>query len=173
MNSKLQKIFHQLESEKNELFTLLATMPEKKLTEVPATGGWTILQIVAHLITSEKLSTAYMKKKSIGIDTLDNSGFVETIKMVMLKFSQRLPFKFKAPAIVVQHTVTAQSLTELKTQWDEVRAELKNVMETIAEKNVRKKIYKHPIVGRLDSAQAMTFFREHFYHHYPQIKRLL
>jgi hypothetical protein len=58
-------------------------------------------------------------------------------------------------------------------QWDASRGELKIVLEGIDDKYVRRVIYKHPIAGRLDAAQAAAFFYEHIYHHWPQIKRLL
>lgn len=173
MNIKLQQLFDLLESERNALLSELTLHDQQKLRLNSPSGGWSVQQIIAHLITSERLSIGYMKKKSLGITSLDDSGIVEEIKMVILKLSQRLPLKFKAPNVVVELTPEDQTLEQLKIQWDELRKELKSFLETIADQNVRKKIYKHPVAGRLDCAQALSFFREHFYHHYPQIKRHL
>ena len=90
----------------------------------------------------------------------------------LLKISQRVPLKYKAPKAVVQHTPEPLSLSELKEQWNSLRNDLRDFLEKIEDKNIRKKIYRHP-VGRFNVVQAVTFFREHFQHHLPQIKRLL
>lgn len=173
MNSKLQQLFDLLEAERTALLSELALHDQQKLRLPSSSGGWSVQQIIAHLITSERLSLAYMKKKSLGIDSLDDSGIVEEIKMIILKLSQRLPFKFTAPKAVVEHTPENQTLEQLQIQWDKLRNDLRSFLENITDQNIRKKIYKHPVAGRLDCVQAVSFFREHFYHHYPQIKRLL
>jgi uncharacterized damage-inducible protein DinB len=139
----------------------------------PSPGKWSIGQILTHLVTSEKLSLGYMKKKALGIDQLKNSGVKEAIRLRLLIISQRLPFRYNAPQVVVENTPEAWPLDELIHQWDKVRADLAEFLEGIKEENIYKVIYKHPVGGRMDVHQAMTFFREHINHHKPQIDRLL
>ena len=173
MHKRLQKTFDLLESERRQLEKALSSRTEEELTQVPTPDKWSVLQILTHLLTSEKLSLLYMKKKSLGADQLDNSGPWESAKIVVLKISQRLPLRYKAPAVVRDHTPEALPLSELFIQWEALRRDLKIFLESIEEKNLRKKIYKHPVAGRLDANQAMLFFREHVHHHQPQIDRLL
>ena len=53
-----------------------------------------------------------MKKKALGIDQLKNSGLSESLRLEVLKISQRIPaLKFKAPKIVVSNTPPAFQLT--------------------------------------------------------------
>lgn len=97
-----------------------------------------------------------------------------SLRFTLLQLSQRIPIlKFKAPNVVVANTPQALPFDELVSQWDELRNDLKAILESIEEKNVKKAIYKHPLAGRLDAAQATAFFYEHMHHHWPQIKRLL
>lgn len=173
MNARLEKNFLLLETDRLELMKTLSGLTEAQLERTPRAGAWSIKQIVAHLITSEHLSLMYMKKKSLGMETLDESGLIESLKMITLKISQRFPFKFKAPKVVVEHTPADNSFEELKNNWAASRTQLKAFLETIADHHIKKKIYKHPVAGRIDFVQAIIFFREHFKHHYPQIKRLL
>lgn len=172
MHTKLKRIYEKLESDREKLLNTLSEVSEHELQCIPSPGKWSIAGTLAHLITAERMSLIYMKKKSLGANDLDNSGIVEELKFLFLQASQRIPMlKFKAPKAVVEHTPTDISFDKLKTQWDATRADLKRFLDSIEDKNVRKKIYKHVIVGRLDAVQGVGFLREHFIHHLPRLKK--
>lgn len=174
MNSILRNHFTRLEEDRVSLLASLAVVPEKKLSASPAQGKWSINQILIHLLTSEQLTLAYLKKKSLGVDNLKNSGAWESLRMQILKWSQRLPFlKYNAPKHVVANTPEAVPLEELERRWTLTRMELRQFLDTVEESNVRKLIYKHPVAGRFDIIQCLMFMGEHYRHHLPQIKRLL
>jgi hypothetical protein len=98
---------------------------------------------------------------------------LEELKMIVLILSQRLPFKFKAPKVVVENTKPSTSLQELEKEWAAVRNELKTMLEKFGDDQLKRKIYKHVIAGKLNILQTLLFFREHVIHHQQQIKRLL
>ncbi len=174
MNIKLQRLYDQLETDRKKLMARVELVPEEKFTQQRAPNKWSLAQVLSHIVAAEKGSTGYMKKKSLGIDQLSNSGIVESMKIKLLIASQRLPFlKFKAPKIIVDHTPQFHSAESISRQWNEVRNDLKMFLEKMDDKNIRKKIYKHPVAGMLDVVQAVTFYREHIIHHSPQINRLL
>jgi uncharacterized damage-inducible protein DinB len=174
MHTKLQRLYDQLEVDRKRLLAKVELVSEEKFNRQPIPGKWSLGEVLSHIVASEHGSTSYMKKKSLGIDQVDNSGIVESLKLGLLIASQRLPLlKFKAPKIVLDHTPQFSSAEAIIRQWDSVRADLKIFLEAVTDKNLRKKIYKHPIAGRLDVVQAVTFYREHIIHHSPQIKRLL
>lgn len=173
MNPKLRAIFDSVETQRKQILQEVSTLTADQFG-ASINGKWSIAQILTHLLTSERLSLNYMKKKSLGVDKLSDSGLFETLKSGALKLSQRLPFlKYKAPKYVVENTPQPMSFNELSDHWNTLRNELKNFLEGIEDRNVRKKIYKHPVAGRLDVIQAVSFFREHIIHHLPQIKRIL
>lgn len=171
MNKSLLTYFTQLELLKDNLLKELHSLPVEKLNSAPA-GKWSIAQIVAHLITAERLSIQYMQKKIQGVEQAGDSGIVEELKLIVLIISQRLPFRFKAPKMVKELTPTLSSLPELTAEWDRVRTDLKQLLEKIPDHLVKRKIYKHVVAGKLNSRQAVLFFREHLIHHLPQIQRL-
>lgn len=173
MHPLLLKQFNTLEADRQKLLLTLTALPDKSILFQAPPGKWSVNQILTHLLTSERLSVLYMRKKSLGIGALGNSGIVESIKLIVLKISQRLPLKYKAPSILAEHTPEALPLPQVIQQWDTVRNDLQNFLEGIADKNIRKNIYKHPVVGMLDVMQAMAFFHEHIHHHWPQVKSLL
>ncbi|RAW03251.1 DinB family protein [Pseudochryseolinea flava] len=173
MNAYFQKYFDLLEIERKILVAELRALSEEQ-RNIRIRGKWSINQLVAHLLTAERLSLLYMKKKSLGIDKLDDSGALEVLKMLLLKFSQRVPvFRFTAPKSLVASTPTSLKFDELILKWDDSRADLKKFLASIPSEHARKKIFKHHIAGRLDAAQAVCFLREHFRHHMPQVRRLL
>lgn len=173
MHPLLLKQFNSLEADRQKLLLTLTALPDETILFEAPTGKWSVNQILTHLLTSERLSVLYMRKKSLGIDAIGDSGIRESIKLIVLKISQRLPLKYKAPSILTEHTPEALPLPQVIQQWDRVRSDLRNFLEGVADKNIRKNIYKHPVVGMLDVMQAMTFFHEHIHHHWPQVKSLL
>jgi hypothetical protein len=174
LNKKVQVLFERLESERVKLLDQLAVLPNAKLDYRPDLKKWSVNHILIHLLTSEHLTLVYLRKKSLGIDQLKNAGLLELVKIQLLKTSQRLPFaKYKVPKHIALNTPDVMPFGELQTRWGASRAELKNFLETIEEKNLHKLIFKHPVAGRFDILQCLIFMREHFQHHLPQIKRLL
>jgi hypothetical protein len=156
------------------MFGMFKELSSEKFNYSPSVKKWSIAQIITHLLVAEQLSLGYMKKKSLGLEQLKSSGFKESFLTAILKISQRTPgIKFKAPQIVITNTPQSLSLPELSQRWEAHRTDLKNFLEKVEDKNVKKLIYKHPFVGMLDSRQALIFFREHIIHHLPQIKRCL
>ena len=174
LNSVLKIHFDKLEEERLNLLTTLGSFPPTTLSSSPGATKWSINQILIHLLTSEQLTLTYLKKKSLGVDQLKNSGISEWARMVVLKWSQRIPvLKYHAPKYVVANTPEPVPLQELERRWNLVRMEFKQFLESIKDEDIRKLIYKHPVAGRFDIVQCLVFMREHYHHHLPQIKRLL
>ncbi len=173
MNNYFLPLFDELVSQRIDILNHAKDLPTEKL-HFATPDKWSISQILTHIVVAEQLSVLYMKKKSLGIDQAGDSGLIASMRIGLLKISQRIPaIKFKAPKVVLEHTPPALSLIELSEKWEAHRQKLRIFLEGIEDKNKRKLIYKHVIAGRLDARQAMVFFREHANHHWPQIKRLL
>lgn len=172
MAPSLQENFSRLERQRSELLNLFKSLPEEKFHVAP-TGKWTVAQIITHLITSETLSLGYMRKKSLGIEGLKDSGLKQVVVFWLLKISQRIPVRYKAPKAVLENTPQPFSKDELLSRWDHVRLELKSFLDALPEAHCRRLIFKHPVAGMLDARQTVGFMYEHVLHHLPQVKRLL
>jgi hypothetical protein len=172
MNRRLQEAFDALEQSRLKLLQEVEQLNSEQYNK-EQNGKWSVAQIVTHIITSEKLALLYMKKKSLGISSLENSGFLEPVKLTLLKISQRLPIRYKAPVEIIKHTPEAMTLESANTEWKNLRIKLRAFLEGIEDSNVKKKIFKHPIAGRFNAIQGITFLREHLLHHLPQIRRHL
>jgi len=173
VNNRLKVLYAQLEDDRIKLMTELTKTSNDKLSLKPAKDKWSINEILTHLVTSEQLTIRYLKKKSLGVDQLRNSGVGEKIRYAILKISQRLPLKYNAPKHVLLNTPEPLPFSQLPVIWSATRRDLEVFLDSIAEENVNKLIYKHPVAGRFDVVQCLMFMREHYLHHLPQIKRLL
>lgn len=173
MNPILEKWFKILEKDRNELCNLLAEISQDQFTKRPSPGKWSISEIVSHLQTADRLSLDYMKKKSLAIETLKNAGWFDELKMLFFIASQRVPVKYNAPQRVVQSTLREIKLSSIQNDWESILVDYRQFLNGIPEHHTRKKIYKHPFLGRLDAKLCLQSIYEHYHHHLPQIKRLL
>ncbi|MBK7650093.1 MAG: hypothetical protein IPJ20_04120 [Flammeovirgaceae bacterium] len=71
--------------------------------------------------------------------------------------SQRLPFKFKAPRMVVDKTPAYDTMDQIILAWDNARIELKAVLEKFQDNQMKRKIYT-PCCGHAQYPQALRFF---------------
>jgi uncharacterized damage-inducible protein DinB len=172
LNTQLALLFNTLEKQRAELISLIQGISPETINKHPE-GKWSITQIISHLIASEQLSVNYLNKKILGIDAAPKTGMIEELKMIVLKISQRLPFKFKAPKVLAENTPIFENIEQLTVTWNQTRADLKTVLEKFQDNQINRKVYKHPIAGMLNIEQALKFFREHIIHHTPQVKNLL
>jgi uncharacterized damage-inducible protein DinB len=173
MHPSFQKLFAELEIQRTRTLNSVQHLNNVQLNRSLTEGKWSIMQILSHLVAAERLSLAYVKKKILGIETAPDTGMWEEIKMILLIASQRMPgLKFKAPKIVVQTTTAHPDLGSITREWDSVRNEFKQVLDTIPNDFINRRVYKHARAGYLNLKHALRFFREHVTHHTPQIKRL-
>ena len=173
MEPLLNERYNHLQTETKLLLKEIASLSSATYYYKPGNERWSISQILTHVMVAEKLSTDYMKKKALGLGELDDAGVIEDLKLLILKISQRLPFRYKAPAVVLDRTPAPLSFGDLVRQWEVVRADLVQFLQQFDEQTVRRKVYKHPVAGRLSVVQALDFFAEHLNHHRPQIRRII
>ena len=173
MNKSLLQSFHALELQKENVLGVVSVLSPESFSRSPHPGKWSVAEILTHLIVSEQLSLGYMRKKVAVIKELPNSGISSVLRMLVLKISQRIPLKYKAPGIIISKTPQPMSLEEVKTTWAHLREELKTLLQSIEEEDQKKLIFKHPLAGKFNAHQAVIFMKEHTHHHLPQIYRLI
>jgi uncharacterized damage-inducible protein DinB len=173
MHAQLQTVFDSVDREKDLLIHQVSALTSEEYFRIPAPGKWSVAQIMTHLMVAEQLSLRYMKKKSLGVNDVKNSGLLQELTFQFYNVLQRLPIKLTAPKTILDHTPEPLSLADLKTQWGNFRSELKVFLSTIPDHHIRRMIYKHAFAGRLDVIQALRFFIAHIHHHRPQIDRIM
>jgi hypothetical protein len=172
MDSRLEKIFISLEQQRKLLLIELGNISVEALNR-QRSGKWSISEIAGHLISAEQLSLGYINKKINAINKVGNTGIWGELKLWAFIISQRLPLKYKAPKMLGEKPKSYPDMAALERDWSKSREELKGLLERFSGHELKKKIYRHPVMGRSNITHTLIFFREHIIHHYPQIKRQL
>ena len=172
MQFVLKNYFEPLEKQRKKLLDELRNLGPEQLNK-SRNNKWSVGQIVGHLITAEELSIGYINKKINAINNVGNTGLWGELKLLAFIVSQRLPLKYKAPAYMGELPKSYADVQALAADWDATRAGLKKLLEKFPADGLKKKIYRHPVMGRCNMVHGLIFFREHIIHHYPQIQRQL
>ncbi len=172
MKTKILERMEQIERDRNDLLEKLAAFDDEYLNKKPQPGKWSVLQILNHLIKSEKLSVIYIKRKVSGNSIPEQSTFKSKINAFILHFGLRLPIKLKAPDNVsdLPDYDTFENVTQ---NWNKVRELLLSIIIDLPDDMLNKDIFKHPTTGKMNIKGAIDFFDSHFKHHRKQIYSLL
>lgn len=144
---------------------------DEQLMFKPSAGHWNLLQVLDHIVTSEKMSAIYMKRQLSAKKYPPTPGFKSSVRYKMLKLALWLPFRYKAPAIV-DSTDKSPRLNDLKESWKTIRNEIHTLTENTDEELLALGIYNHPRAGILNMEQALDFLDLHIRHHQKQMQRI-
>jgi len=162
----------ELEELRSALLTRLSAVDSSALNRKPVAGGWSAAQVLAHVITAERLSVLYLRKKIQKPESIPRSGAVAALKSWALGLFLKLPVKVSAPARSAEVPESAE-LSELERDWSEVRSELGDFLKGFPPELASRAIYKHPVAGRLNLEQTLRFLVDHLRRHTGQIERVL
>jgi len=172
MLRKLDQAWRELELAKNDIITLIERVPVQELNKVPATEKWSILQIAAHLMSSENKSLIYMKKKVQAGANLPVSNISSAFRAWLLRFFLKSPIRFKAPPVLDVPEPHYEKM-ELIQQWNNQRKELLAFLSQLPLKHIQRDLFKHPVAGRMNIIQALRFMTTHARRHYKQMKEIV
>lgn len=172
MHTELNNHFTKLESLKAEAYLLFTSYPEEVINAPAAPGKWGAIQHMAHIISSETLSLAYMKKKIQGFEGAGKAGLSESFRSWLLNSVLKSGIKFKAPP-VLHEPKTHYTVNEIFETWDKLREEYRNFLSQIEEPVINARIFKHPVAGRFNPPQALSFMSVHLNRHLEQAKDIL
>ncbi len=168
----LEKVDH-LDLELDELLTKLSQYDDRDLAGKPAPDVWSPMQIMHHLLLSESLSLAYVKKKLSYNPKLAKAGVSSRFRSLALDLALKSPLRFTAANGTEAHSLNERKFANLQSDWTTHRADLRTYILDLDDNWMDKEVYKHPYVGRLSFSQMLGFFQTHFRHHRKQINARL
>ena len=177
MTGSMKQIHHQfekLELKKKALMNLIAPLSDKKYTQQPSSGSWSVAQATNHIFLSEQLSTAYIRKKLSYPDTLLPFQITSWGGVFLIKLALWSNYKRKAPvAINMWEQQTILSQTDLEQHWSKLRTDIITLIEKHQENFGSHMVYRHPFAGRMTMHQMLIFLNDHMAHHIKQINRIV
>jgi uncharacterized damage-inducible protein DinB len=172
LKKKTVDAFTRIEKQREELCSLYDSLSPEQHRLKPGPEEWNLLQVLRHLITAEKQSFLYIKRKSARPESIPNAGTGAWFRHLILRIALMLPIKYKAPAIA-EVKEPYPDYPEMKQEWQQIRSEMKEFIENSDDDLLAKALYRHPRAGLLNMHQALEFIGMHASHHHKQIQSLI
>jgi hypothetical protein len=135
--------------------------------------GWSIRQVIQHIMFSEGGTLGYMKKKSSsGWENLDVTGEEHLHNGSALNSRLQTNERYKAPAVLPEPENNV-SVSDALLHWDKLRSDLLDFLEGIEEVHFNKLVFRQPAAGMLNVIQTLDFLTNHLNHHIPQVQRIV
>ncbi len=171
MKEKISSTFKILETQRKELISLYDSLSAEQRAFNPESGAWNLLQVMRHIVTSERLSLAYIQRKISSGANVPKAGIDSWFRYLILNIAFYLPLKFKAPKIA-QVDEDYPDYESMKKEWNEVRNGFQELIDKNDAETLAKAIYRHPRAGMLNMLQAVEFLDTHISHHIKQMERI-
>ena len=135
MHSSLSPFYARLQKSMVDLLEEIKDQPDSVLNEKPEKGGWSVLQVIYHVVLVEEVSLAYVKKKLSFGDNIPKAGIKQTMRAGYLRSFMHTPIKVKAPTLVNEdHMPTDIRFWEVLKKWKDNRAELQEFLDNMPDK---------------------------------------
>ena len=170
MHTELLARWEQLQASKQALESAIAKGTCD--ARVQPADGWSIAQVVEHLIASEGGTLGYMKKKSSGgWDALEEANAEHHESSNAINARLESDERYKAPDVLPEPG-NSTSLEDLLQKWNALRTELEAFLLTLDVTHFNKLVFRQPSAGMLTILHALEFMDAHLRHHLPQINRI-
>ncbi len=170
VNNKLMSSFARLEGQRARMLHELDQWSYERLSLRPKTGAWSALEVVDHLVRTERLV------RSTALETLPERIEVSTAerwKLYLLVCMFRLPVRVRVPTAV--HMIlpgALRPLRDLKVEWGVERQRLQELLRSPLAATADRAAIRHPAVGWINLHGALLFVSVHLKHHTFQMQRL-
>ncbi|MFN0047664.1 MAG: DinB family protein [Cytophagales bacterium] len=172
MLKKSSKLIKLLKNEKNDIDSLLQYVPLEKFNRKISANEWSIAQVVSHIYLAESQTLDAIKwrvENKTAFPTPPLSSYFRVFYAVLLF---KLKIKMKAPSFVTPSEAFVNK-DELLENWQQTRRDWSEFVYTFPNKLEGRVVYKHPIMGYLSLALALTFMYHHLLRHKSQIIKLI
>lgn len=169
MKDQLSAAIDGLEEAKTNFIELLEEYSRAERAKLPV-SGWSMLQVMEHVLISEQGALEYLKKKTKAPYSEIPMHDPNASKSNLLKEAMLSEKKWQAPEGLPDPT-GSQSFENMQIYWDNLRVKLFELIDGLDANYHNRLVFKHPVVGRLSLVETLEFMTHHIIHHTYQIKR--
>jgi hypothetical protein len=171
MNQDLKSQWVRLEKLREQYQEAIAQASPVQQHYQPEQKSWNMLQVMQHLVMSEKLSMDYLISKNYS-NARKPTGITAVMRSIGMRILLRSPVKIKAPPIAGLESLNELDAENLMQEWQKVRAAMYEYLIFFPEEKISFSIFRHPRAGWLNIRQALSFFEDHLLHHQYQLQRI-
>lgn len=171
MQPGLHNSWKKLEAQKKHFEDSINGESLLQLEFKPAPGSWSMLQVLEHIVTTEKMSSQFLVNKAL-LKSRKAGGKWHVGRALFLSLMLKSPLKFKVPKIKGINPNGELTKETLFLEWDAGRQELYAFLEKFPEDKLDDLIFRHPVVGWLTIKETIVFFADHINHHQQQLVRI-
>jgi DinB superfamily len=166
----LQARLQSIETKRIRLQQRISGLEPHVVTARPRPGKWSILEIVEHLVLSERVVFGpldALEQRTPRARSLRNRALYWLV-MSILRFD--LPVKVPSAALLPEGT---SSVGSLWAQWEASHAALRRWVEASDTRVRRHALFSHPVAGPMTMADTLRMLEVHLDRHSRQIDGLM
>jgi hypothetical protein len=169
VNRRLTEISGFLDGCRGEVYAAIEEMPEARLEQVPAAGGWSAAQVLEHLALAESKTSQYLAARLAKAIAAGLAREEDETSVLAMAGGFPVIAQAQAPEVVVPAAgvTAAAALADLRASHAEVHALLRSA-DGWALASV---LTRHALFGPMQMYQSLLFIGYHDRRHLPQIVR--
>ena len=168
MRARERKLLTRVETRRRDIIAESDRRSAAQLTFRPAPGAWSTLDVIEHLVKVEEAIVSRIRPR-------EPRSLREAAKAKATLLAMRVVFGFRRRVKVPLQAVVplgGATLHDLAERWEGAERALEARLEAFGPGDWSRPMMRHPVLGLLTPAEALTFLRCHMGHHRRQIARL-
>lgn len=159
-----------LDSTRNALLAQVELLSAEQLRARPAAGGWSVLEVVEHLVIAEREVLEGLPDPDTLVARPRGLKARVLFGMVVLVIGLGIPVKVPSRRMIPKGD---RDLEELRRMWDENSAWLRSYVAGLDAAGLERAVFRHPVSGPITTPQAVKLDQAHIERHRGQINRIL
>src|SRR5688500_6401870 len=168
MRARERKLLTRFENRRRDLLAEVDRLSPEQLTYRPAPNAWSTLDVVEHLVKVEEAIVSRSRSREPR-SLRETARGKATLLALRVVFAIRRRVKVPLQAVVPLGGATLHDLAE---RWGSAERTLVARLEAFGPGDWSRPMMRHPVLGLLMAAEALTFLRCHMGHHLRQIARI-
>jgi len=165
----LQNLVDRIDQKRRALLERVSQMDPEQLTANPVEGKWSILQIIEHLVISERDVMPGLSNPADLVPGKKNFKDRALFRLVMVILRSPIPVKTPSRGMVPRGK---KSLDELRAMWDQNHEWLRSFVAGLDQSGESAAVFSHPVAGPLSPEEALRMLDVHLTRHIKQIDGL-
>lgn len=169
MHEAYQKRFQRLQNLMDQFDQSFRGLTYVQLNQKRTEASWSIAEIVYHISRAEIAITQYIQKKLNNSADVKKAGLKSLYRATLLRLALRSSRKFRAPK-QLDEPHGPYEIEKLMEEWRAVRQQLSETIQQVPQTHIKHELFKHPVVGKINLVQTLSFMGDHMERHLEQIE---